>query len=201
MKTTITTKGFKTNGTIEKAVEEELERVVKMLPENVAFDIVLKKKRENECKCDISVRNAGAFIRGEAVVIGNNEEDYTDIATSSIDKAVDDLKRKIRKLKTSLIDRKRKSDRSKKESTEASYEAAEIEILDDADFASLLENEQVSSTAIEHERKIDQVIMNADEAIARMENLGQDFYAFKDYKNNVNVVYKREHGYGMLKCS
>ena len=61
------------------------------------FDVTLAKKKDGY-KCDIKVVNVGSFIRGEA---------RADRIEPVVDMAVDDLKRKLRKLKTFLVDKKR----------------------------------------------------------------------------------------------
>lgn len=63
-----------------------------MLPENARFDVTLTKERD-DYECDITVRHIGSFIRGEA---------RAERIEPVVDAAVDDLKRKLRKLKTFL---------------------------------------------------------------------------------------------------
>jgi len=95
----ITARGFDLKQGAKDGIEKELKRIEKMLPENASFDVTLKKEKEGY-KCDITVKHFGSFIRGEAF-----EEKIEPV----IDAAVDDLKRKIRKLKTLVVDKKRKS--------------------------------------------------------------------------------------------
>ena len=94
----ITARGFELKQGTKDGIDKELKRIEKMLPESASFDVTLAKKKDGY-KCDITVLNVGSFIRGEA---------RADRIEPVIDMAVDDLKRKIRKLKTYLVDKKRK---------------------------------------------------------------------------------------------
>ena len=85
----ITARGFNLKEGTKLGVEKELKRVDKMLPSTSSFDVTISKNVDGY-KCDITVKDAGSYIRGEAT---------SDTIESSIDFAVDDLKRKIRKLK------------------------------------------------------------------------------------------------------
>ncbi len=71
-----------------------------MLPDSAEFDVTLAKKKDGY-KCDITVVNVGSFIRGEA---------RADRIEPVVDMAVDDLKRKLRKLKTFLVDKREKAE-------------------------------------------------------------------------------------------
>ena len=94
----ITARGFELKQGTKDGIDKELKRIEKMLPESAEFDVTLAKKKDGY-KCDITVVNVGSFIRGEA---------RADRIEPVVDMAVDDLKRKLRKLKTFLVDKKRK---------------------------------------------------------------------------------------------
>lgn len=94
----ITARGFDLKQGTKDGIDKELQRIEKMLPDNASFDVTLAKVKDGY-KCDITVKYIGSFIRGEA---------RADKIEPVIDMAVDDLKRKLRKLKTYLVDKKRK---------------------------------------------------------------------------------------------
>ena len=94
----ITARGFDLKQGTKDGIEKELKRIEKMLPDNASFDVTLSRAHD-EYKCDITVKHVGSFIRGEAVA---------ERIEPVVDMAVDDLKRKLRKLKTFFVDKKRK---------------------------------------------------------------------------------------------
>ena len=84
----MTARGFELKQGAKDGIEHELKRVERMLPQNTDFEITLSKLTDGY-KCDITVKHLGSFIRGEAAA---------EKIEPSIDLAVDDLKRKLRKL-------------------------------------------------------------------------------------------------------
>ena len=174
----ITARGFDLKQGTKDGVSKELKRVEKMLPETAGFDVTIAKKI-NGYKCDITVKDAGSFIRGEAIA---------EKIEPSIDLAVDDLKRKVRKLKTYFVDKKRKSGIDNL--AESMFELGdEIEI----------ENHN-PSTEIKRVKKVSLQMMNDDEAIVQMEMLGHTYFVYIGDDGNTKVVYKRKKGYGLLIC-
>ena len=95
----ITARGFELKQGTKDGIEKELKRIEKMLPESAEFDVTLAKKKDGY-KCDITVVNVGSFIRGEA---------RADRIEPVVDMAVDDLKRKLRKLKTSSLTKRERA--------------------------------------------------------------------------------------------
>ncbi|MBS7176282.1 MAG: ribosome-associated translation inhibitor RaiA [Clostridiales bacterium] len=174
----ITARGFDLKQGPKDGVEKELKRVENMLPSTADFDVTLSKKTDSY-QCDITVKNAGSFIRGEA---------RADRIEPSIDYAVDDLKRKLRKLKTSLVDKKRKSG---------------IDILAEA-MTGLGETEEAEeanpSTEIRRRKHVLLNMMTDDEAIVQMEMLGHSFFVYLGEDGMTHVVYRRKNGYGVLDC-
>ena len=173
----ITARGFSLKEGTKLGVEKELKRVEKMLPETSSFDVTISKKVDGY-KCDITVKDAGSFIRGES---------RSDTIESSIDFAVDDLKRKIRKLKTYLLDKQRKSgidnilksiEKFEQESTQKSEEGLDIRRRKDLTLQ----------------------MMNDEEAVVQMEMLGHNFFVYLGEDGEVKILYKRKKGYGLLSC-
>ena len=174
----ISARGFELKQGTKDGIEKELKRVEKMLPSTAGFDITIAKGVSGY-KVDITVKDTGSFIRGEAVA---------DKIERGIDYAVDDLKRKLRKLKTSLVDKKRKSG---------------IDILAGA-IGSLanepFEDDDKPSTDIRRQKFIALQMMTDDEAVVQMEMLGHSFFVYLGEDGNTHVIYARKSGYGMIVC-
>ena len=98
------------------------------------------------------------FIRGEA---------RADKIEPVIDMAVDDLKRKLRKLKTYLVDKKRKGGIDQIASM---LEPIEEVTMDD------FESYDSSAVDIQRKKNIQLQMMTDDEAIVQMEMLGHSFF-------------------------
>lgn len=173
----ITARGFSLKEGTKSGVEKELKRVEKMLPKTSSFDVTLSKK-VNGYKCDITVKDAGSFIRGEAI----SEE-----IEPAIDFAVDDLKRKIRKLKTYLLNKKRKTGI---DNIAKSLEEFEKETT---------KNEGVLEE-IRRKKTVFLQVMNDEEAVVQMEMLGHSFFVYLGEDGHVRIIYKRKKDYGLLIC-
>lgn len=173
----ITARGFDLVPSTKESVEKELRRIEKMLPKTASFDVTISKEVDGY-KCDIIVKDAGSFIKGEAVY-GSVE--------SAIDFAVDDLKRKIRKLKTYLVDKKRKQGID-------NIANAFVNAPSDLNFNYKNVNEIVKT------KKVFAQMMNDEEAVVQMEMLGHNFFVYIGESGNFKVVYKRKKGYGLLVC-
>lgn len=176
----ITARGFELKEGPKIGIEKELKRVEKMLPETADFNVTLSKMTGGY-KCDITVKHTGSFIRGEAVA---------ERIEPSIDYAVDDLKRKLRKLKTSLVDKKRKSG------------IAELaQAMDDLGFLIDLETPlDMPSLDIKRTKHVGLSMMTDDEAIVQMEMLGHSFFVYMGEDGDTRVIYQRKNGYGLLIC-
>ncbi|MBQ3904386.1 MAG: ribosome-associated translation inhibitor RaiA [Eubacterium sp.] len=180
----ITARGFELKQGAKDGIEKELKRIEKMLPENATFDVTLKKEKEGY-KCDITVKHFGSFIRGEA---------FEAKIEPVIDAAVDDLKRKIRKLKTLFVDKKRKGNFE-----ELAYAFEELELDDDISMYNF--DEAYEGTAdIRRTKKITPNMMTDDEAAFQMEMLGHSFFVYLGIDGETKIIYKRKSGYGVLIC-
>lgn len=175
----ITARGFELKQGAKDGIEKELKRVEKMLPDTATFDATLSKTVAGY-QCDITVKNTGSFIRGEAVA---------EKIEPSIDYAVDDLKRKLRKLKTSLVDKKRKSG---------------IDILanamDELGAEDEMLDEDMPSNEIKRVKHVTLQMMTDDEAIVQMEMLGHSFFVYMGEDGETKLIYARKKGYGLLIC-
>lgn len=178
----ITARGFELKQGARDGIEKELKRIEKMLPENASFDVTLKKEKEGY-NCDITVKHFGSFIRGEA---------FEGRIEPAIDAAVDDLKRKIRKLKTYFVDKKRKG--SIDELAEAMEDLGDEVTMDNFDEA------YYSSVDIKRTKTITPNMMTDDEAAVQMEMLGHSFFVYLGIDGETKIIYKRKSGYGVLIC-
>lgn len=174
----ITARGFDLREGTKLGVEKELKRVEKMLPETSGFDVTISKKTGGY-KCDVTVKDAGSFIRGEA---------SADKIEHSIDFAVDDLKRKIRKLKTYFVGKKRRSGID-------NLAQSMFELGDEVEI-----DPNHPSTEIRRQKKIVLQMMTDDEAIVQMEMLGHTYFVYLNEDGLTSIVYKRKKGYGLLIC-
>lgn len=175
----ITARGFELKQGPKDGVAKELKRVEKMLPDTASFDVTFSKLSSGY-QCDITVKDAGSFIRGEALA---------DKIEPSIDYAVDDLKRKLRKLKTSLVDKSRKSGI---DILASAMDELSGDYFDDGVDASI---------DIKRVKRLELNMMTDDEAIVQMEMLGHSFFVYLDEDGNTKIIYKRKTGYGALICS
>ena len=175
----ITARGFDLKQGTKDGIGKELQRIEKMLPDNASFDVTLAK---DGYKCDITVKYIGSFIRGEA---------RADKIEPVIDMAVDDLKRKLRKLKTYLVDKKRKGGIDQIASM---LEPIEEVTMDD------FESYDSSAVDIQRKKNIQLQMMTDDEAIVQMEMLGHSFFVYLALNGQTCVIYKRGKGYGQLIC-
>ncbi len=178
----ITARGFELKQGAKDGIEKELKRIEKMLPQNASFDVTLKKEKEGY-KCDITVKHFGSFIRGEA---------FEERIEPVVDAAVDDLKRKLRKLKTYFVDKKRKGGID--ELVEAIGDLGEEVTMDNFDEA------YFESVDITRKKTITPNMMTDDEAVVQMEMLGHSFFVYLGIDGETKIIYKRKTGYGLLVC-
>lgn len=178
----ITARGFDLLQGTKDGIESELLRIEKMLPQNASFDVTLSKIKDGY-KCDITVVHIGSFIRGEAVAPR---------IEPVIDLAVDDLKRKLRKLKTYFVDKKRKGG--------IDEIATAFEDFDDDVSMDDFDDVYFDSVDVTRKKTITPNIMTDDEAIVQMEMLGHSFFVYLGIDGETKIIYKRKKGYGVLVC-
>ena len=178
MEVKIRTQNFASNAGVKELAEKELKRVESMFVPDTIFDVCVKKENRNNnvlYKCDVTVKNGKQFIRGYA---------QGDSVVSSIDGAVDSLKRKARKIKTISISRREKYSRF---------------FFDEICEEPTIKEMDVS---IERVKEIEPAVMTPEDAVVQMELSGHEFFLFRDDVGRVCLVYKRdESGYGELVCN
>lgn len=178
----ISARGFDLKQGAKDGIESELRRIEKMLPDNASFDVTLTKERD-EYKCDITVKHIGSFIRGEA---------RAERIEAVVDAAVDDLKRKLRKLKTFFVDKKRKGG--------IDEIASAIDDLSDEVTMDNFDEIYYASVDVNRRKTISPQMMTDDEAVVQMEMLGHSFFIYLGIDGETKVIYKRKNGYGVLVC-
>ena len=195
MKVIIRAEGFDVTDDVKACVNGELERIEKMLPSDVVVNVGFKKTFKNNKKivsCDIQIKNGRSFIRGDA---------RTNSVTTSIDAAVDDLKRRLRKIKTHRVDKHR--------SNKARYSEDMKNLLasfDDVAIASTLEDavefsglhDEDDCDIIQNYKEFELDTMSEEEAVLQMTLLGHSFYAFKKPDGQTAIVYRRYDGCGLI---
>lgn len=174
--------GFDLKQGVKDGIESELKRIEKMLPDNASFNVTLKKENE-KYNCDITVKHIGSFIRGEATA---------QRIEPVVDAAVDDLKRKIRKLKTFLVDKKRKGG--------IDEIAVAMDTIDEDVTMDSFDEVYYNSVDIARTKTIEPDVMTDDEAAVQMEMLGHSFFVYLGLDGETRIVYKRKSGFGVLIC-
>lgn len=174
MNITIVSKQLKLTDAIKEKIENKFSKLEKYLNEDTDINVKLDVKRKNQ-KIEVTIfTKGGTILRAE-----NSTEDLY----ASIDLVYDKLYSQIRKLKTQL---------SKKNKSNASIRFDNIE-----DYI---------PPEDEHENKIKKVKkfninkpMTPEDAIIQMDLLSHNFFVFRDSDTEeINIVYKRHDGYGLI---
>lgn len=163
------------------AIDNKLNAIFGMFHEDTIFNVYIVK-RDKDYKCEIKVQRGKDFIRSEET--GKTIE-------FAVDNAINTLKKRVRKVKSMKITKKRGN-------ATLSVRAIENSNIDvDLDSP---EGEELIDMKIERRKFIDMGEMSEDEAILALESLNHSFYLFrnKDLDNKVCVVYRRDVGYGLL---
>ena len=133
--------------------------------------------------CEVTV-----FVRDSVVRVVASSTDMF----AAIDEAADKVTRQLRKYKTKIVDRRKRSPKglAHPELEEASTENL-TELIQPAEEDDLLVREKF----------IDLTPMTEEEALVQTDLLGHDFYVFENATTGlVNVIYHRHNGgYGIIK--
>lgn len=174
MKLQIIGKNIVVTDSIRAAVESKLARMDKYFIINGEVEAkVLVRTYKTAQKVEITIHTKMMDFRVEVM----HDDLY-----AAIDLAIDKLEGQMRKLKTRL-------DRSHKMSL---GESINFDNFENEDTDENTEMVRVKEVYLEP--------MDLNEAIIRLENLGHNFYLFKDKEDNcVSVLYKRfDGGYGII---
>lgn len=134
--------------------------------------------------CEVTVTLKGQIARVEI-------RDYDMYA--AIDVAAAKIVRQLRKYKTRMIDKRKRSD-----SSEAAIVAGLNGAGRELDLDALME--ELTEDDIIRRKEITYTVCTEEEALARLDMLGHDFYIYTDRDtNNVHLLYRRiDGGYGLL---
>ena len=133
--------------------------------------------------CEVTV-----FVRDSVVRVTASSTDMF----AAIDEAADKVTRQLRKYKTKIVDKRK---RSPKGLVHPELEAATTENLTE-----LIEPSEEDDQLV-REKIIDLMPMTEEEALVQTDLLGHDFYVFENATTGlVNVIYHRHNGgYGIIK--
>jgi len=158
---------------IKEKIESTLLRLEKYINDDTEVKIKIDVKKKNQ-KIEATIfAKDGVIIRAE-----ESKEDLY----SAIDVVYDKLYKQLRKYKTQLIKRNKKNESIRFDNIEE-YVACDT---DDNEIK---------------RRKIFKIdpSMTEEEAIMQMDLLGHNFFVFRDLKTQeINIVYKRHDGYGII---
>lgn len=169
MKKTFIEKKFTLTPTLTASMEKKLQRLEKFFDENTEISVTLSTEGNGE-KAELTIFENGMFYRSE-------ESDEKILC--AIDRAIDVIERQIRKNKTKLQKRIKKTPKNQ-EMFDVDYEEDELNIS------------KIKRFSVKP--------MSYEEAILQMNMLGHKFFVFKDIDTNTTcVVYKRhENSYGLI---
>ncbi len=159
---------------IKSKIENKFGKLEKYLNQDTDINVKLDVRKKNQ-KIEVTI-----FTKGGTIL---RAEDSREDLYSAIDLVYDKLYGQIRKLKTQL---------SRKNKSNDSIRFDNIEYYDTSDE--------------EYDNKIKKVKkfninkpMSAEDAINQMELLGHNFFVFRDSDTeDINIVYKRHDGYGLI---
>ena len=162
---------------IRNKIENTLERLEKYINDDTDVKVKIDVKKKNQ-KIEVTIFTKDSFII-------RAEESREDLY-SAIDLIHDKLYKQLRKYKTQLMKKNKKNE---------SIRFDNIEEYVDCD----IDNENIIKRRKEF--KIDKP-MTPEEAIMQMDLLEHNFFVFRNLETeNINIVYKRHDGYGLIEQS
>lgn len=173
MKLNIIAKKFELTDSIKEKIYNSFSNLEKYLSDDTDIHVTLNIiKRSQKIEVTIYTKN-GTIIRAE--------DSQSDLYTA-IDSVYDKLYKQIRKLKTQLL---------KKNKSNESIRFNNIDEYIDID---------TSDNIIKRYKKFNfDKPMTTEDAILQMDLLGHKFFVFRNIESeDINVVYKRHDGYGLI---
>lgn len=159
---------------IKSKIENKFGKLEKYLNQDTDINVKLDVRKKNQ-KIEVTI-----FTKGGTIL---RAEDSREDLYSAIDLVYDKLYGQIRKLKTQLS-RKNKSNDSIRFDNIEYYDASDEEY-----------NNKIKKVKKFNINKP----ISAEDAINQMELLGHNFFVFRDSDTeNINIVYKRHDGYGLI---
>lgn len=178
MQISVSGKNFDVSDALKEHAQTRLTKISRYFDHIITANVTLSTER-NWHLAEVTVFGKGVDMRGEE----RSKDMY-----HSIDAVVEKLERQIKKAKGKVIDRGRQIPGRVEGAAPASGEAAAVK-AEDRQFQPRVET--VKSYVAEP--------MTLEQAIKEMEELGSEFYAFHNDENGrVNVVFKKDRGYGLM---
>jgi putative sigma-54 modulation protein len=134
--------------------------------------------------CEVTV-----FVRDSVVRVTATATDMY----AAIDEASEKVTRQLRKYKTKVVDKRKRSPRR--------LAHPELEAVTAENLNQLIEPAEDEDDQLVREKIVDLVPMTEEEALVQTDLLGHDFYVFENATTGlVNVIYHRHNGgYGIIK--
>ena len=172
---------------IRTKIENTLGRLEKYINDDTDVKVKIDVKKKNQ-KIEVTIFTKDSFII-------RAEESREDLY-SAIDLIHDKLYKQLRKYKTQLMKKNKKNESIKFDNdNNESIRFDNIEEYVDYD----IDNENIIKRRKEF--KIDKP-MTPEEAIMQMDLLEHNFFVFRSLETeNINIVYKRHDGYGLIEQS
>ena len=159
---------------IKSKIENKFGKLEKYLNQDTDINVKLDVRKKNQ-KIEVTI-----FTKGGTIL---RAEDSREDLYSAIDLVYDKLYGQIRKLKTQLS-RKNKSNDSIRFDNIEYYDASHEEY-----------NNKIKKVKKFNINKP----ISAEDAINQMELLGHNFFVIRDSDTeNINIIYKRHDGYGLI---
>lgn len=178
MKIIISGKNLQVGADLKEMVNDKLAKLDKFFHSEVEAIVTLSHiKAKNVVEVTIPLKN-GVVLRAEEI-------DTT--MENAIDVVVDRITRQLRKHKTNIEKKFRKSDSIR-------FDMIPEYVYDEHD------EEDTSEIKIVKSKRFSVKPMNAEEAVLKMNMLNHDFYVFLNAEtDDLNVVYRRKSGqYGLI---
>lgn len=171
---------------VEKKVSK-IEKYFDNVPEASAH-VNLKTYSDKTAKVEVTIPLPNIVLRAE---------ETTPDLYGSVDLVADKLERQIRKYKTKMNRRNRRSGLAEQEIPGGGLEN---NFLDGEDMEKFDEAGEANGTDIVRTKQLSLKPMDAEEAVLQMDMLGHSFFIYEDGEtNNTNIVYKRNDGkYGLI---
>ncbi|MBI3929047.1 MAG: ribosome-associated translation inhibitor RaiA [Armatimonadetes bacterium] len=181
MQITIKGRHIDVTDALKEYASKRVNKIERYFDHVISADVTLATER-NWHIAEITVFGQGFDMRGRE----RSNDMY-----SSIDRVIDKLEQQIKRQKGKMINR-----RPGRGGAGADVPSAELEEKPrDRDG----EKHEKYAPRVEHVKRFLAEPMTIDEAIKEMEASGFDFYCFLNSENGrVNVVYKRERGFGLI---
>ncbi len=160
-------------------------RVFEVQP--MTCDVVLRVDK-NPSNPERKTCETTVFVRDSVVRVTASSNDMY----AAIDAAADKVTRQLRKYKTKVVDKRKRSSRG--------LAHPELEAVTPESLSQLIEPEEVDDQLV-REKIVELTPMTEEEALVQTDLLGHDFYVFENATTGlVNVIYHRHNGgYGIIK--